>query len=411
MIERAAAFHAGAAVHLHLDLLLRRIVRLRPARIRRAEHRHHRHAEREPEVPRARVVRDEQRTSSDQRLERPERQHGLIEHDRRAPHRRRDGTATSCSLGPQETNTAAPVASINPSATSPKRSGGQHFAVPKDAAGVDHDDGPTRRRCGDGQTDPAPRLLPPASCEVRACRARLACQVARDRVVVSDHRDRHEPAVILVRQQLVRQKQAAPVPVVADSPPDPRQPRQQRRTEGVRQQNGGVEPLLPKPCASPRNPRAARIGSSPTATKPARRSRSATLRISRQTRPRGVPRYGRRKTASGSCGRRGVARPDRLPSSARRSAIVPAVRCHPCPVLYGPSVRHSTIAGWRTQWSPARVLNRVRRNTPSTRRIGLHRVGAGLPVGRADLAVLLDELEGLDHAQGLVDVAADAAGR
>lgn len=38
--------------------------------------------------------------------------------------------------------------------------------------------------------------------------------------------------------------------------------------------------------------------------------------------------------------------------------------------------------------------------------IGLHALGAGLPVGGADLAVLVGELEGLDEAQGLVDGAA-----
>lgn len=39
--------------------------------------------------------------------------------------------------------------------------------------------------------------------------------------------------------------------------------------------------------------------------------------------------------------------------------------------------------------------------------VGLHGVAARLPAGGADLAVLVGELEGLDEAQGLVDVAAD----
>jgi hypothetical protein len=40
-------------------------------------------------------------------------------------------------------------------------------------------------------------------------------------------------------------------------------------------------------------------------------------------------------------------------------------------------------------------------------RIGLHGEVSRLPVGRADLAVLVDELEGLNQADDLVDVAAD----
>lgn len=39
--------------------------------------------------------------------------------------------------------------------------------------------------------------------------------------------------------------------------------------------------------------------------------------------------------------------------------------------------------------------------------VSLHGVAARLPAGGADLAVLIGELEGLDQAQGLVDVAAD----
>lgn len=39
--------------------------------------------------------------------------------------------------------------------------------------------------------------------------------------------------------------------------------------------------------------------------------------------------------------------------------------------------------------------------------VSLHGLAAGLPVGGADLAVLVGELEGLDETQGLVDVAAD----
>lgn len=39
--------------------------------------------------------------------------------------------------------------------------------------------------------------------------------------------------------------------------------------------------------------------------------------------------------------------------------------------------------------------------------VSLHGLAAGLPVGGADLAVLVGELEGLDETEGLVDVAAD----
>ena len=40
-------------------------------------------------------------------------------------------------------------------------------------------------------------------------------------------------------------------------------------------------------------------------------------------------------------------------------------------------------------------------------RVGLDRAAALLPVGRADLAVLFEELQGVDHAQGFVDAAAE----
>ena len=39
--------------------------------------------------------------------------------------------------------------------------------------------------------------------------------------------------------------------------------------------------------------------------------------------------------------------------------------------------------------------------------VSVHGLGSGLPVGRADLAVLLDELEGLDKPDDFVYVAAD----
>ena len=39
--------------------------------------------------------------------------------------------------------------------------------------------------------------------------------------------------------------------------------------------------------------------------------------------------------------------------------------------------------------------------------IGLHRLGARLPVGGADLAMLVGELECLDKAEGLIDIAAN----
>lgn len=39
--------------------------------------------------------------------------------------------------------------------------------------------------------------------------------------------------------------------------------------------------------------------------------------------------------------------------------------------------------------------------------VGLHALAAVLPAGRADLAVLIGELEGLNEADGLLDIATD----
>ena len=85
-------------------------------------------------------------------------------------------------------------------------------------------------------------------------------------------------------------------------------------------------------------------------------------------------------------------RSDTIASSSRMSTII----------RFASSLTASTFTTLRG------VFGQVGRHALGGR---LHRLLALVPVGRADVAVLLVELQGVEHAQRLVHAAADAAGR
>jgi hypothetical protein len=69
-----------------------------------------------------------------------------------------------------------------------------------------------------------------------------------------------------------------------------------------------------------------------------------------------------------------------------------------CNILFSPG----SLAGLRLT-----ILSRGGKVLEAALGVSLHGLSALLPAGRADLAVLIGELEGLDETEGLLDVAAD----